>query len=66
MTIAMMLDFKMGDIPGFDPSKAFPYHDVTYYREIAIVARFLLNHCIDIGQMGWFAVGMQTLSQWQA
>ena len=59
----MMLDFKMGDIPGFDPSKSLPHHDVSTYPEISIVAHFLLKRCIDVGQMGWFTVGMQTLSQ---
>ncbi len=63
MTIAMMLSLKMGDIPGFDPSRSLPSHDVSSYGEISTVARFILNRCIDIGQMGWFIVGKQTLSE---
>ena len=63
MTIAMMLDFKLGDIPGFSPSKPLPYRDVASYQDISTVAHFMLNRCIDFGQMGWFAVGMQSLSE---
>ena len=63
MTIAMMLNFKMGDIPGFDTSRSLPNHDVSSYGEISTVARFMLNSCIDIGQMGWFAVGMKIVSE---
>ena len=63
MTIAMILDFNRGDIPGFDPSGLLPYRDASSYPEISTVAHFLLNRCIDMGQMGWFAIGMQTLSE---
>ena len=59
MTIAMLANFKKGDIPGFDPSaKLLSYHDVSSYHDISTVAHFLLDRCIAVGQMGWFAVGM--------
>ncbi len=61
MTIAMLLDFKMGDIPGLDPSRLAVPSDVSTYRDISTVAHFMLDRCIDSGQMGWFTVGMQTL-----
>ena len=60
MTIAMLLDFKMGDIPGLDPSRLLAPRDESTYRDISTVAHFMLDRCIDIGLMGWFTVGMQT------
>ena len=58
LTIAMLADFKSGDIPGFDPSTRFlPYRDVSAYHDISTVAHFMLGRCIAVGQMGWFVVG---------
>ena len=58
MTIAMLHNFKTGDIPGLGPFRPLPDRDVSSYQQISTVAYFLLNRCIDIGQTGWFTVGM--------